>query len=92
MGARYNCIASNERLRDLKKKLKLNGLEKMMEESKKGLMHTFNSCKFLYRIFICLIFQQTSEMQQRNLQTESNINFVNIKLLFRNCGDAILCI
>ena len=45
MEARYNRVASDERSRDLKKRLKLYGLERLFEDSKEGVLKTYNSCK-----------------------------------------------
>ena len=46
MESRYNRVASNEQSRNLKKWLKLYGLEHLFEDSKEGVLKTYNSCKF----------------------------------------------
>ena len=51
MTARYNRVATDEQLQELKRRLKLYGLEWMFEDSKEGVLKTFNSCKLLNIMF-----------------------------------------
>ena len=50
MAVRYNRLATDERSQDLKRRLKLYGLEQMFEDSKEEVLKTFNSCK-LFNVF-----------------------------------------
>ena len=57
MAGQYNHVASDDRSRDLKRWLKLYGLERLYEDSKGSVLKTFNSCKFSSVIF-CAHFGQ----------------------------------
>ena len=52
MESRYNRVSANQSSRELKKKLRINGLEKMREESTGGPLHAYQSRKLIECIFV----------------------------------------
>ena len=42
---RYNRVSADNSARALKEKLKMHGLDNMQQESRKGPLHAFESCK-----------------------------------------------
>ena len=67
MEGRYNRVSSEVSARNLRKKLKEFGLERMLQQSKAGPMHAFSSCKFnillseLQTVFVVGILFRTYE-------------------------------
>ena len=45
MEGRYNRVSSEGSARVLRNKLKLYGLDRMLQESKRGPLHAFSSCE-----------------------------------------------
>ena len=53
-----NQVASDERSWDLKRRLKLSGLERKFEDSKEEVLKTFNSCKLCNVMTLKVSFKQ----------------------------------